>query len=155
MSYHFLCKRGIRPARTEQFLVKSVILSRNLSSKDTGKAFDFPPTFTVWATLNCLYYSLLRSCSTFACWQSSPAEPSFLLPSMLSGNLGDIPQALHSGGSCHLTSVSAWKIFYFFKKQKKKPTNPGLKRCDLCWAHTTETWTFNPTNQSSVPVTKC
>ena len=23
MSYHFLCKRGIRPARTEQFLVKA------------------------------------------------------------------------------------------------------------------------------------
>ena len=30
MSYHFLCKRGIRPARTEQFLVKIAIL----------KAFD-------------------------------------------------------------------------------------------------------------------
>ena len=25
MSYHFLCKRGIRPARTEQFLVDFVI----------------------------------------------------------------------------------------------------------------------------------
>ena len=25
MSYHFLCKRGIRPARTEQFLVKFLV----------------------------------------------------------------------------------------------------------------------------------
>ena len=27
MSYHFLCKRGIRPARTEQFLVIQVVNS--------------------------------------------------------------------------------------------------------------------------------
>ena len=25
MSYHFLCKRGIRPARTEQFLVRPAV----------------------------------------------------------------------------------------------------------------------------------
>ena len=35
MSYHFLCKRGIRPARTEQFLVRifrilSGVMARNL-----------------------------------------------------------------------------------------------------------------------------
>ena len=28
MSYHFLCNRGIRPARTEQFLVRFVLLLR-------------------------------------------------------------------------------------------------------------------------------
>ena len=27
MSYHFLCKRGIRPARTEQFLVYFLFLN--------------------------------------------------------------------------------------------------------------------------------
>ena len=31
MSYHFLCKRGIRPARTEQFLVLTYFFSLKLS----------------------------------------------------------------------------------------------------------------------------
>ena len=36
MSYHFLCKRGIRPARTEQFLVLFFWLVKKFVEKKIG-----------------------------------------------------------------------------------------------------------------------
>ena len=51
MSYHFLCKRGIRPARTEQFLVSSSFHRLDMTlavaealtpNKPINQAYSFP-----------------------------------------------------------------------------------------------------------------
>ena len=85
MSYHFLCKRGIRPARTEQFLV-------SVSLTGDGEASGISRSFRIIVGLLGYFF-----CVGVGEWGVGVGEWWFLLI----GLLGTVPGwGWVSGGSC-------------------------------------------------------